>query len=153
MMAQQHNFNGGKQMDKNTILNYVTETPGNTNRAVLGSMLDSISNDGSTPLIVNININSEGYVLDKTFGEIRTAYEAGRVVKLVSLEEGIYGNNLDVYFISSIIYHNQDGVNPLSYGYVFYIDSSNTIIKFSATTIESAPSLEDLDALYPARSF
>lgn len=29
-------------MDKNTILNYVTETPGNTNRAVLSSMLDSI---------------------------------------------------------------------------------------------------------------
>lgn len=28
-------------MDKNTILNYVTETPGNTNRAVLESMLDS----------------------------------------------------------------------------------------------------------------
>ena len=30
-------------MDKNDILNYVTETPGNTNRAVLGSMLDSMS--------------------------------------------------------------------------------------------------------------
>ena len=29
-------------MDKDTILNYVTETPGNTNRAVLGSMLDSM---------------------------------------------------------------------------------------------------------------
>ena len=27
-------------MDKDTILDYVTETPGNTNRAVLGSMLD-----------------------------------------------------------------------------------------------------------------
>lgn len=30
-------------MDKETILDYVTETPGNTNRAVLGSMLDSMS--------------------------------------------------------------------------------------------------------------
>lgn len=34
-------------MDKNTILNYVTETPGNTNRAVLSSMLDSIEDNSS----------------------------------------------------------------------------------------------------------
>lgn len=32
-------------MDKNDILDYVTETPGNTNRAVLGSMLDSFVGD------------------------------------------------------------------------------------------------------------
>ena len=29
-------------MDKDIILDYVTKTPGNTNRAVLGSMLDSM---------------------------------------------------------------------------------------------------------------
>lgn len=34
-------------MDKNTILDYVTETPGNTNRAVLGSMLDSFAGSGA----------------------------------------------------------------------------------------------------------
>lgn len=33
-------------MDKDTILDYVTETPGNTNRAVLGSMLDSFASGG-----------------------------------------------------------------------------------------------------------
>ena len=33
-------------MDKNDILDYVTETPGNTNRAVLGSMLDSVEGAG-----------------------------------------------------------------------------------------------------------
>lgn len=33
-------------MDKNTILNYITETPGNTNRAVLGDMLDSFAGGG-----------------------------------------------------------------------------------------------------------
>ena len=32
-------------MDKNDILDYVTETPGNTNRAVLGSMLDSMGGE------------------------------------------------------------------------------------------------------------
>ena len=34
-------------MDKDTILNYVTETPGNTNRAVLSGMLDSMSGGDS----------------------------------------------------------------------------------------------------------
>lgn len=34
-------------MDKDTILNYVTKTPGNTNRAVLSSMLNSIEGGGS----------------------------------------------------------------------------------------------------------
>lgn len=34
-------------MDKNTILNYVTETPGNTNRAVLESILDEYASEGS----------------------------------------------------------------------------------------------------------
>ena len=38
-------------MDKNDILDYVTETPGNTNRAVLSGMLDSIANAGGGDLI------------------------------------------------------------------------------------------------------
>lgn len=36
-------------MDKNDILDYVTKTPANTNRAVLGSMLDSVSSGSSLP--------------------------------------------------------------------------------------------------------
>lgn len=35
-------------MDKDTILDYVTETPGNTNRAVLGDMLDSFAGGGGS---------------------------------------------------------------------------------------------------------
>ena len=40
-------------MDKNDILNYVTETPGNTNRAVLSGMLDSMSGGGRSSSITN----------------------------------------------------------------------------------------------------
>ena len=42
-------------MDKNDILNYVTETPGNTNRAVLGGMLDSMNTGGATYELIHIN--------------------------------------------------------------------------------------------------
>ena len=74
MMAQQHNFNGGKQMDKNTILNYVTETPGNTNRAVLGSMLDSMGGSGTTQsqIVVKLleQVDNFGFSTDKSFSEV-----------------------------------------------------------------------------------
>ena len=36
-------------MSKEDVINYVMTTPGNTNRAVLGSMLDSIKGDGEIP--------------------------------------------------------------------------------------------------------
>lgn len=39
-------------MDKETILDYVTETPGNTNRNVLKSMLNSFSDGGSSGITI-----------------------------------------------------------------------------------------------------
>ena len=43
-------------MDKKTILDYVTETPGNTNRAVLESMLDSIDEGGNAQSVEEVLI-------------------------------------------------------------------------------------------------
>ena len=59
-------------MDKETILNYVTETPGNTNRAVLGSMLDSIDSGGDEMLVVGLiaQTGSYDFTTDKTYDEI-----------------------------------------------------------------------------------
>lgn len=46
---------------KNEILNYVMETPGNTNRAVLGSLLDNLESDIEMP---KITIDDEGRRLE-----------------------------------------------------------------------------------------
>ena len=67
-------------MDKNTILDYVTETPGNTNRAVLGSMLDSLSNSGSGGGSFCINLINNESLLDKTWKEIHDAIENNQFV-------------------------------------------------------------------------
>ena len=119
----------------------------------LNNLEDGVS--GNRVFSVNINENSEGYILDKTFGEIRNAYELGLVIKLVYSATDFYGNSLDVYYVSSINYHNQDGTNPESNGEIFYISFGGQEIKsFSAaTTTESASSLEDLDLIYPTQSY
>ena len=92
-------------MDKNDILDYVTETPGNTNRAVLGSMLDSVggtdlpavtSDDNGKVLTVVDGTwdkaeNTSGSDLfivtflssttvDKSYSEIYSAYQAGKII-------------------------------------------------------------------------
>ena len=117
-------------MDKDTILNYVTETPGNTNRAVLGSMLDDVGVAESDVLFVCITTDSSGYVADKTYDEIKTAYESGKVVILKSgfvnemLVPGI-GNtsfrSLNEVEISST------GASDTIYARSFTIDNQNNI--------------------------
>ena len=75
-------------MDKNTILNYVTETPGNTNRAVLRSMLDSIASSSDVE-VVSIIMTPAGATLDKTYIEIDEAYKSGKMI----FGKFIFGNN------------------------------------------------------------
>ena len=60
-------------MDKDTILDYVTETPGNTNRAVLGSMLDSMSGAG----LPEVTADDNGDVLTVVEGEWAKASPSG----------------------------------------------------------------------------
>ncbi len=66
-------------MDKETILNYVTETPGNTNRAVLESMLDSMG-EGSEKFIVTFSLNDNEWSADKTLQEVFDAWNSGKKV-------------------------------------------------------------------------
>lgn len=72
-------------MDKNDILDYVMNTPSNTNRAVLSSMLNNISGGSvseSNAFIINdIITNSDElmyHTLDKTYEEIEMAFLSGK---------------------------------------------------------------------------
>ena len=73
-------------MDKDTILEYVTETPGNTNRAVLGSMLDSMSGGGSSSNVFVADViatNTNGTyscTSDVNYSDIVDAYNAGKAI-------------------------------------------------------------------------
>lgn len=59
-------------MDKNTILNYITETPGNTNRAVLGDMLDSFAGGGGGDLTTaTLTLNGSAYIQAPMCQDIR----------------------------------------------------------------------------------
>lgn len=68
-------------MTKEEILDYVMNTPDNTNRMVLSDMLDSFSSGGGNiaPLITTfVDEPTEGdYQIDKTFGELLEAFENG----------------------------------------------------------------------------
>ena len=68
-------------MDKNDILDYVTETPGNTNRAVLGSMLDSIGGESGNMLIGNLFKNAnDKYTIDMTFKQVEDTIQNGKLL-------------------------------------------------------------------------
>ncbi len=79
-------------MDKETILNYVTETPGNTNRAVLGSMLDSMGGGESSSNVfvadvVAVATKMEGSdftvyncTSDVSYSDVVDAYNAGKAI-------------------------------------------------------------------------
>jgi len=70
-------------MDKEQIIDYVMNSPANTNRAVLEGMLDEIGGGGtSEPLIVNFSVQNGYEVLDKTWTEIDEAIMSGRNVYL-----------------------------------------------------------------------
>lgn len=91
-------------MDKDTILNYVTETPRNTNRAVLGSMLDSMSSGGDEMLVVGLTAQTGSYdfTTDKTYDEIA---------------ESIYNGNYNIVLA---------GLNNIAGGKVFMLSTINT---------------------------
>ena len=73
-------------MDKDTILDYVIETPGNTNRAVLGSMLDSMGGGGSSSNVFVADViatNTNGTyscTSDVSYSDIVDAYNAGKAI-------------------------------------------------------------------------
>ena len=98
-------------MDKDTILDYVTETPGNTNRAVLGSMLDSIEGGGSGSNVVVVTFNATGS--NDNYTITSASHSVDEVKTLISTNANIYAKlsiydtvqqMTDVYISPNIMY-------------------------------------------------
>lgn len=82
-------------MDKNTILDYVTETPGNTNRAVLGSMLDSIG--GGSSDLPEVTADDNGKVLTVVDGVWNKALGGGENFYISFIvDESFLGGEVDL---------------------------------------------------------
>ena len=66
------------------VINYVMETPGNTNPNVLRSMLNnsSGSSDGIFKATFSGLTSNDNASCDKTFEEFLAAYEAGKLIKI-----------------------------------------------------------------------
>lgn len=130
-------------MDKDTILDYVTETPGNTNRAVLGSMLDSIGGgeeSGENKVLIcfeSVNLDDvETYTLDKTFREIYEHLNNGGIAIISSIYES---SSLPV---NTIVNHLIYSVGTNSEGTSFFVraNKDNFNEPYSASSMDDYPS-------------
>lgn len=147
-------------MTKQDVINYVCETPHNTNRAVLGTILDQYAvSDNKTEIellaqenkvytpatgkvynkvTVNVPTSSsdievvnrgQNYLLDKTWQEINTLYEAGKDVILSIANEGVlsgkelYGNISDIG--APVDGEGRYYINFRNYVYTYYCDDAN----------------------------
>lgn len=82
------------------VINYVMETPGNTNPNVLRGMLENINTSGSTPFWVNFTVNARGGTAtsDKTIEEIRAAIDSGLLVCAKAVSENTYHISTNIRF-------------------------------------------------------
>lgn len=91
-------------MDKDKILDYVMTSPANTNRAVLGDMLDSFEGGssgggggGAEPLIVKYDrTEDEKAWHDKTWKQVTDAFNAGVPIYLQANTDRMYLTKADI---------------------------------------------------------
>lgn len=133
-------------MSKEDVINYVMTTPSNPNKAVLSGMLDGIASTsgGGTPLLVNAVYDGEGkYDLDKTFGEIRNAFNSGRIVVITKDLSNKTSSHINVSLVQEV-YFMVDFESPYANGSVSTYGGS-----YSVSVIEAPYTLEALDVQYP----
>lgn len=129
-------------MDKNDILDYVMNTPGNTNRAVLSGMLDSMSGSGGDEmLVVSITVTPAGATLDKTYIEIDEAYKSGKMI----FGKFIFGNNK---FFGDVYVRPLDSENNYYFEYVSHTLSGSGPINWVSDTLNIVTVSYDGDATY-----
>lgn len=129
-------------MTKEEILDYVMDTPENTNRMVLSDMLDEFSSSsgggGSSALLITATYDSdtEMMTLDKTYGEISTAIVAGQMC-FVHVQESV-GTIYAGYNAVTCLF-----INPYGSGTVGMLNNENgtpTYINFDANAADEYPS-------------
>lgn len=100
-------------MDKDKILDYVMNSPENTNRAVLSSMLDSMSsgggNDESIFIIKGLYSGNTISNPSKTFEEMLEAYNSGKllVFRYLNIPEE-YGNQASWLYLDKYYQYDTD---------------------------------------------
>ena len=72
-------------MDKDKIIDYVMNSPANTNKAVLEGMLDGVDGGGSNVIVITANIiqNGDSYSIDSvshTYDEMTTLLNSGKTL-------------------------------------------------------------------------
>ena len=121
-------------MDKNDILDYVIETPGNTNRAVLGSMLDSMGNSKEDNIVIMkvesiMDAQTQTVTVtacDKTAQEVFDLMSAGKVV-VASIYVDVQVNDSTVQenYITIMLYQ-YDATHHSYGGYAYVINDSSS---------------------------
>ena len=119
-------------MSKEQVMDYVMNSPANTNPNVLSGMLDSIADAGGggtllfvvngTPNIADLTVTT-----DKTYEEIRAAYDSGA---LVIMKCDYYG------FVKNMML-TQVTPNALMFGCDYYDDSVNNKTGFMVVTLKN----------------
>lgn len=118
-------------MTKEEILNYVMDTPDNTNRMVLSDMLDEFSSGGGASILV-VGVTEEGsfWNCDKTWQEIYEAFLSGSV-RL----------SCPVFTENAVDYRNVIVVSTDGSQYDVYFWDGLDINAFHASSADGYPSL------------
>lgn len=113
-------------MDNDKILDYVMNSPANTNPNVLKTMLDSGGSGGGVLVIEATGSYEEGYTLDKTYKEISDAFKAGEAC-VVHYDDLPYGESYAT-IVSVNYYESTYNVNAvfISPDFTCYGDSFST---------------------------
>ena len=94
-------------MTKQNIIDYVMNTPHNTNKAVLSSMLNQLAESGGGIFVVTTSKpdGQQAHVLDKTWEEMFTAANNGMLViirEYASLDDDVVDKGIYYSFIEAI---------------------------------------------------
>ena len=116
-------------MSKEQVMDYVMNSPANTNPNVLSGMLDSVAQSGGTSqFVVHGTPNAADLTVttDKTYEEISAAYDSGA---LVIMKCDYYG------FVKNMML-TQATPNALMFGCAYYDDSGNNKTGFMVVTLK-----------------